>query len=173
MFFLYLAFGGVAYYYFVVMGKMTLLNTGFSNHISTIIITIGLTSLLICIPVMGYMTKFIKPIKIQAIAIIPIILYATLYKYIVYTHIFALCLISQVIFAIFLSGYLGIFPAFICSLFKQSDRCLSLGFSYNMSLSLFGASTPVLISLLDLKFQYGDVIYLISSGILSLIALFF
>ena len=170
--FLYLAFAGVAYYYFVIMGKMTLLNAGFSNHISTIIITTGLISLLICIPITGYMTRFIKPTKIQATAIISIILYSTLYKYIVYTHIFALCLISQVIFSILLSGYLGIFPAFICSLFKQTERCLSLGFAYNMSLSIFGASTPVLIVLLDLKFQYGDVIYLISSGILSLIALF-
>lgn len=171
--FLYLSFGGVGYYFFVVMGKYILINTGLSQSSSSLIMVIGLIALLIGIPISGYLADRFDSIKVQIAGVLFILCFAFAYKYMLLQENLILSVICQIIFGFGLSLYLGVLPAFIASVFNNNHRCLLLGLGYNLSLSIFGASTPLIIALLLQKYNYADVLYLTLTGVLSLSALIY
>lgn len=161
--------------YYVVLGYVPgyLTNElGYANDVSNLVSMVGTFGMLVLIPFSGYLADrvgrrrliIVGCLLLIAFSIPAFLLLQTKSIALVYVALAGL-LISQLLF----EGAMG---ATLVSLFPTAVRFSALALSYNVSVSLFGGTAPLINTWLIGK--YGDPVipayYLIGAGVVGLIA---
>lgn len=93
-----------------------------------------------------------------------------------FENTFSAILIAMLLFAVLEAMFQAVMPALMTELFPARVRYTGLSVSYNMSMALFGGTTP-LICVWLVKVSGGDVwmpvYYLIATCIIAIVTLFF
>lgn len=175
---LVIAMGLVAVFnvcYYIVLGYIPGYMTnelGYSNEVSSFVSMVGTFSLLILIPFSGYLADKVGRRRLIILGCALLILFSipafmllqTKSMPLVYLALLGL-LLAQLLF----EGAMG---ATLVSLFPAAVRFSALALSYNVSVSLFGGTAPLINTWLIGK--YGDPVipayYLIAAGVVGLFA---
>ncbi len=166
----------VAYYTFNVFSTTYFSSTLGVDYLTALYIsTASVLFLIFLLPLMGY---FSDKYGRKNMAIFSLICMIT-FIYPVYSafseKILWLSILSQFFFAFLVSLYLAPLPALLVEQVNTKTRCSTIAIGYNFALALFGGSAPV-VNIYLIKFFQSDsapAIYLILTGIVSLITAFF
>jgi len=166
----------IAYYTFNVFSTTYFIETLKLNYLTALYISIAsILLLIILLPIAGHFSDLYGRKKLVLIAILSMIIFI----YPVYIgfeqKILWLALASQFIFAFLIALYLAPLPAIMVEQVGTKIRCSSIAIGYNLALAIFGGTAPV-VNLYIIKHFNSAIapsIYLIISGIVSLIAALF
>lgn len=140
--------------------------------------TINLISMLICVgffPLMGLLSDKIGRKPVYKTGILGFIVFSVPIFWLLSQPNFYLILLGDVILGLFLVPVAGIIPTIIAELFPTSVRNCGSAIGYNISLALFGGTTPlVALKLVQLtQNNYAPAYYLMLAGLISAITLYF
>ncbi|RTK92977.1 MAG: MFS transporter [Rickettsiales bacterium] len=151
------------------------LNRGFAEDAVTYLVNSCYVIMIFVTIFAGWLSDKIGRKKIFVINIICIILFTPFLLQIFENAGFASVVIAYIIIAILAAVYIGPEPALQAELFPTNVRSTALSISYNMATSLFGGTAPYIIESIvqNTGTITSSVYYIISTGILSLVALYF
>ncbi|MBF0199314.1 MAG: MFS transporter [Planctomycetes bacterium] len=137
--------------------------------------TLSMLFLLVLIPFAGKLSDAVGRKKVLVFGALGIALVAHPLFVIVQQGSFFSALFSQLVFAIFMSFFLGPIPATMSELFPANIRFSGSAIGYNISLALFGGTAPLVSTWLVVN--YGGIpaasYYLIFLSLISLVATFY
>jgi MFS transporter, MHS family, proline/betaine transporter len=132
--------------------------------------TIGLFALLVCIPVMGYLSDRVgrKPLLLTccfAFVLLPYPIFNYLLSGISYGELIAV----QILFAVLISMFSGPGPAAIAEIFPTRSRSTWMTSGYALAVAIFGGFAPFISVWLIDRFQspIAHVFYLIAAAMVS------
>ncbi|MBK2125732.1 MFS transporter, partial [Fangia hongkongensis] len=155
----YISFSAVGFYMFSVMSSTTLNSLGYSPLNSLMISSIGVLATIIFIPFWGKIHDLGNPFKLQLYGIVLLFAFSFLHTYLMYLKNYPLIFLGQFIFGAILSINMAALPSYLSKIFAINNRSYLLGFTYNIALVIFGATTPVVIVALSGLSQYMHIIY--------------
>ncbi len=136
--------------------------------------TIGLFALLICIPLMGWLSDRLgrKPLLL-ACCISFVVLPYPLFKYILSGIGYGELIAVQVLFAVLISMFSGPGPAAIAEIFPTRSRSTWMTSGYALAVAIFGGFAPLISVWLIDQFNSptAHVFYLIGAAIVSTIVI--
>lgn len=123
----------------------------------------------------GYLSDKIGRKQIFVINLLLIIILTPFLMQIFETGSFYFVIIAQIVLSILAASYIGPEPALQAELYPVNVRNTALSLSYNMAVSIFGGTTPLVLEYLVQKTGTitSATYYVIGCAILSLIALYF
>jgi MHS family proline/betaine transporter-like MFS transporter len=166
----------VAYYTFNVFSTTYFSSTLGVDYLTALYIsTASVLFLIFLLPLMGSFSDKYGRKKMAIFSIISMILF--IYPvYLAFSEkILWLSILSQFFFAFLVSLYLAPLPALLVEQTSTKTRCSTIAIGYNFALALFGGSAPMVNMYLIKIFESDSApaIYLIITGIASLIPAFF
>jgi MHS family proline/betaine transporter-like MFS transporter len=137
--------------------------------------TIAMSSMLLLIPVAGRLSDIVgrKAVMMTAMILLCLTVYP-LFLWVDDAAVMWIALIVQLLFAVMVGAIQGPVPALMVELFPAHSRNTAIGISYNVTLALFGGTSPLICTWLIHK--TGDLaapaIYLAVLGVISCISLY-
>lgn len=165
----------VANYFLIAYFPAFLATQGFSVKSSVALTTISMTVLICLIILAGFLSDKIgrKPLFVSAVCLFLVLSYPVFW--LLTQSSFGFALLAQIIFAIILAPIAGLVPTVLAELFSAEIRNTAVALSYNLCLSIFGGTAPMIsFSLIKITNNVrSPVWYLLGCAIVTLIALFF
>jgi MHS family proline/betaine transporter-like MFS transporter len=145
------------------------LSTALSAH------TIAIVVLMLLIPLFGILNDKVGRKTVLIASLVGFVLFSYPIFNLLFKETFTAILVAMICFAIIEAMFQSVMPALMTESFPKSVRYTGLSVSYNISLALFGGTTP-LISTWLVKIFNGNVMapayYLIATAILGIIVAF-
>lgn len=133
----------VPFYTTTVYVKTYMKNLGYDSSNNSIICALILISMTIALPISAYISDRIgrKPVIVWS----SIVLLVSAYPVFMALHSmnFTYAVISQVLFAAIIGFYMGPIPTIFVELFPTRVRFTGVAISYNISVAIFGGTTPM------------------------------
>lgn len=148
---------------------------GFSLRDANLINFISIFAMIILFPIMGYLSDKFGRKTIFRLGLLGFVLLSYPIFWLFSQKIFIYALVGDLLLALILSPLSALIPTVLAELFPMRVRNSGSALAYNLSLALFGGTTP-LVSLKLIEFtgtNYGPAFYLIVCALLSLVALYF
>jgi MHS family proline/betaine transporter-like MFS transporter len=124
----------------------------------------------------GFISDKIGRKKVLFLSLVGFIVFTYPLFVLMFENTFVAILIAMLVFSIFEAMFQAVIPALMTESFPTSVRYTGLSVSYNISLALFGGTTPLLCTWL-IKVSGGNVwmpaYYLIASCIIAILTAFF
>ena len=132
--------------------------------------TINMILLLLIIPSAGLLSDYIGRRKVLMTSAIGVILLGYPLFRLLHHDTFVLALLGQAGFALLVGLFLGAGPAAMVEEFPRRVRCSALSVGYNVSLAIFGGTTPLVASYVIERSHndYAPAFYLIGAAVVSL-----
>jgi len=143
-----------------------------SYQTSLYLSNLGIILLIICNPIMGKLSDVIGRKRFAIISNSCLIIFALPIYWLINSTSFFNIILAQILFSALIASILGPLPATLAEQFPTSTRATSIAISYNMCVTIFGGTSPI-ISLLLIKFLHTNLapgIYLASACFISLLA---
>ena len=138
--------------------------------------TIAMIVLMILIPLFGFISDKIGRKKVLFLSLVGFIVFTYPLFELMFQNTFMAILIAMLVFSVFEAIFQAVIPALMTESFPTSVRYTGLSVSYNISLALFGGTTPLLCTWL-IKVSGGNVwmpaYYLIASCVIAILTAFF
>jgi MHS family proline/betaine transporter-like MFS transporter len=132
------------FYTTTVFIKSYMLNLGYTEYQESVVCWVILLSMTIALPISAYISDKIgrKPVIIWT----SIALIASIYPTFIILHTmnYHLVILSQMIFAAIVGAYMGPIPTILVELFPTRIRFTGVALSYNISVAVFGGTTPMI-----------------------------
>lgn len=145
------------------------LDTALSAH------TITLIALMAMIPCFGWLTDKIGRKPVMALSLIGFILFSYPLFKMLFDSTFTAILTAMLAFALLEAMFQAVMPALMTELFPAKIRYTGLSVSYNVSMALFGGTTPLVCTWL-VHISGGNVwmpaYYLIATAVIAMAVLF-
>jgi len=135
--------------------------------------TISMAVLLVLIPLFGALSDKIgrKPLLLFGAAGMAVLGYPLIW--LMHHPDFMMILLGQLGFAVLIGAYFGASPATLTEMFPRRVRVSALSISYNISLAIFGGTTPLIATWL-IAHSHNDLSiawYLIGCAVVSFLVL--
>ena len=138
--------------------------------------TIAIVLLMLMIPYFGYLNDKIGRKRVLFISLSGFVLLSYPLFSLMFFNSFRAILTAMLIFAVLQAMFQSVMPALMSEMLPTRVRCTGLSVSYNVSMALFGGTTPLVCTWL-VKVSGGNVwmpaYYLIFVSIIAIITLFF
>lgn len=132
------------FYTTTVFVKSYILNLGYSESQENVLCWVILLSMTIALPIAAYISDKIgrKPVIIWSSVALIASIYPTFLA--LHTMNYALAILSLMIFAAIVGAYMGPVPTILVELFPTRVRFTGVALSYNVSVAIFGGTTPMI-----------------------------
>ncbi len=138
--------------------------------------TMAIVFLMLLIPVFGHLTDKLGRKTVLLMSLIGFVIFTYPLFALMFNNTFYAVLSAMLAFAVLEAMFQAVMPALMTEMFPARVRYTGLSVSYNISLAIFGGTTP-LISTWLIKISGGDVwmpaYYLISTCLVAIITTFF
>jgi len=138
--------------------------------------TIAIIVLMLLIPYFGYLNDKIGRKPILFISLIGFVLLSYPLFSLMFVNTFSAILTAMLVFAVLQAMFQSVMPALMTEMLPTRVRYTGLSVSYNISMALFGGTTPLVCTWL-VKVSGGNVwmpaYYLIAVSVIAIITLFF
>jgi MHS family proline/betaine transporter-like MFS transporter len=138
--------------------------------------TIAIIVLMLIIPLFGFISDKIGRKKVLFMSLIGFAIFTYPLFALMFENTFMAILIAMLVFSVFEAMFQAVIPALMTESFPTSIRYTGLSISYNISLALFGGTTPLLCTWL-IKVSGGNVwmpaYYLIATCIIAILTALF
>ncbi|MDT3722832.1 MFS transporter [Pseudomonas oryzihabitans] len=161
--------------YYIVLGYIPgyMVNElGYSNDVSSLLSTVGTFSMLVLIPFSGYLADTVGRRRLIILGCTLLILFSMPAFLLLQTKVIALVYVGVLGLLLAQLLFEGAMGATLVSLFPGAVRFSALALSYNVSVSLFGGTAPLINTWLIGKFSNPVIpaYYLITAGLIGLLA---
>lgn len=138
--------------------------------------TISMLAFMVMIPIMGLLSDLWGRRTVLMLATGSLVLFS--YPLFVFTNhaTFVSALTCQLLFALFFSGIQGTIPATVVEMFPARTRFSAIAIGYNISLALFGGTTPLISTWLIARTDHdvlAPAFYLMAMALVSFTAALF
>lgn len=146
-----------------------------SMRISMFISLLGLLFLTILVPFKGFLSDIFNKKIIFGIGTMGFVLFSYTIFNLNNRHTILYFLFSEILIALFLAPIAGTLITILCDCFPTNVRYTGVSIGYNMSMAIFGGTTPLIALFLTKHFHtmIAPAYYLIFVGVITLGALFF
>ncbi len=138
--------------------------------------TMAIVFLMLIIPVFGHLTDKLGRKTVLLVSLIGFVIFTYPLFALMFNNTFYAVLSAMLAFAVIEAMFQAVMPALMTEMFPARVRYTGLSVSYNISLAIFGGTTP-LISTWLIKISGGDVwmpaYYLIATCLVAIITTFF
>jgi MHS family proline/betaine transporter-like MFS transporter len=138
--------------------------------------TIAIIVLMLIIPLFGFISDKIGRKKVLFMSLIGFAIFTYPLFALMFENTFMAILIAMLVFSVFEAMFQAVIPALMTESFPTSIRYTGLSISYNVSLALFGGTTPLVCTWL-IKVSGGNVwmpaYYLIATCIIAILTALF
>ncbi len=138
--------------------------------------TMAIVFLMLLIPVFGHLTDKLGRKTVLLMSLIGFVIFTYPLFALMFNNTFYAVLSAMLAFAVLEAVFQAVMPALMTEMFPARVRYTGLSVSYNISLAIFGGTTP-LISTWLIKISGGDVwmpaYYLIATCLVAIITTFF
>ncbi len=163
----------IAYYSFNVFSTTYLNYLGYGSTEALCVSGAGTTTLVILIPLFGYLSDQIEKNKILYAALIGIIFLIIPTYHLFLYHKLIYAVVAQVLFGFLLAPLLAAYPAILVEISPFAFRCLRIAIPYNLCLVIFGGTAPM-INMNLLHYFHNNMApayYITIAAVISLISL--
>lgn len=132
------------FYTTTVFIKSYMLNLGYTEHQENVINWVILISMTIALPISAYISDRIgrKPVIISSSIALILSIYPTFLT--LHSMNYPMVILSQMIFAAIVGAYMGPVPTILVEMFPTRIRFTGVAISYNISVAIFGGTTPMI-----------------------------
>ena len=138
--------------------------------------SIAIIALMLMIPYFGYLNDKVGRKTILFISLIGFVVFSYPLFSLMFENTFKAILISMLAFSVLEALFQSAMPALMTEMFPAKVRYTGLSISYNLSMAIFGGTTPLVCAWL-VKVSGGNVwmpaYYLIATSLIGIVTLFF
>ncbi len=147
---------------------------GLSESTPKLFSTLCTCTMMLSIPVFGYVSDFIERAKMMKLGVMLLALYAFPFFYLVNTGSDLVILTAGIVFALINTIYMGAMNTYLIELFATSERYSCSAVFYSLGMGALGGTAPMIASILSLYSPDGKLLagYLIAACVLGYTAVF-